>query len=774
MKSTNELSGLSNKEVEEQINKGNINKMPNNNLKSNWRIVAENVFTLFNLYNLIIAIALICVKAYTNVFFFAIITINVLIGIIQEIHGKNLVKKLSILNTSKTNVIRNGKEKKIEVEEIVLGDLVVLNQGDQIPSDSYVVEGEVEVNEALLTGEADLISKKKGDKLLSGSYIVSGKCYAKVENVGVNNFATKIINSAKKHKTNNSELIRSMKLVTKFTSFVIIPIGILLFVQAYGIRQLPISESVIITSAALLGMLPKGLVLLITIALESGVIKLAKKEVLVQDLYSIESLAHIDTICLDKTGTITTGKMKVSKVIMYDDKLLPKNFNELMIAFVNQMEDNNATFKALKKYFKGDTIYEKQCNVPFSSERKWSAMSFKNIGSIVVGAPEKLFLKSGKEVPQDVIDLQKKGKRILGIAFSNKIISEHELPDLNIIALVVLEDPLRKNAKEMLGYFKKQGVDIKVVSGDNAITVSNIAKAAGLDSYDSYIDLSTINQDEDIIDLVDKYSIFARVLPHQKSIIVKALQDKGHKVAMTGDGVNDVIALREADCSITLPDASDAAKQVSQIVLLNHDFSILKDVIMEGRRVVNNITNVARIFFIKTIYSILLSVFCIITNIGFPFIPIQITLIDLVIEAYTSFFITFERNEKQIKGTFLKTALINALPFALVIVLNIIILTFMGGILGIEQDKLITIMYLLIGFTSILAVQEVCIPFNKRHLFLFITTIIGFFASVILFKDILKLNSITLKQFMVFIVFAIINYILIFVKRIYYKKILNR
>ena len=327
MKSTNELSGLSNKEVEEQINKGNINKMPNNNLKSNWRIVAENVFTLFNLYNLIIAIALICVKAYTNVFFFAIITINVLIGIIQEIHGKNLVKKLSILNTSKTNVIRNGKEKKIEVEEIVLGDLVVLNQGDQIPSDSYVVEGEVEVNEALLTGEADLISKKKGDKLLSGSYIVSGKCYAKVENVGVNNFATKIINSAKKYKTNNSELIRSMKLVTKFTSFVIIPIGILLFVQAYGIRQLPISESVIITSAALLGMLPKGLVLLITIALESGVIKLAKKEVLVQDLYSIESLAHIDTICLDKTGTITTGKMKVSKVIMYDDKLLSKNFN---------------------------------------------------------------------------------------------------------------------------------------------------------------------------------------------------------------------------------------------------------------------------------------------------------------------------------------------------------------------------------------------------------------------------------------------------------------
>lgn len=759
------LKGLSNKEVEEQIQKGNENVIRNNNLKSNKQIIFENVFTLFNLYNLIIAIALFCVKAYTNMFFFLIITINVLIGIIQEIHGKNMVKKLSILTASKTTVIRNGKEEKIEVEKIVLGDIILLAQGDQIPSDSYVIEGEVEVNEALLTGESNLILKSKDDKLLSGSYVVSGKCYAKVEKVGEDNFANQIINATKKTKENNSELINSMKKVTKFTSFVIIPVGVFLFIQAYFVRETNLAQSVIATSAGLLGMLPKGLVLLITIALESGVIKLAKKNVLVQELYSIESLAHIDTICLDKTGTITTGKMKVSRIEMYNEKVLPKTFNEMMTAFVNGMEDNNATFKALQDYFKGDMVYEKIDNIPFSSERKWSSISFKKEGSIIVGAPEKLFEKSKIEMPEKIIDLQKNGKRVLAIAYTNKVIASPELPELEIIGTIILEDPLRKNAKEMLGYFKKQGIDVKVISGDSPLTVSNIAKTAGLKDYDSYIDLSTISTDAEIVDLVDKYSIFARVLPHQKSIIIKALQAKNHKVAMTGDGVNDVIALREADCSITLPDATDSAKQVSQIVLLNSDFSILKDVLMEGRRVVNNITKVARIFFIKTIYSILLSIFCIFTNIEFPFIPIQITLIDLVIEAYTSFFITFEKNKNPIRGTFLKTALTNALPFAIVIMFNIILLTFAKNGIGIPKETATTMMYLLIGFVSILAVQEVCMPFNKARIFLFTTTAIGFYVAVIIFKDILSISLLTNKEFIITLILAIVSYVLIFIKR---------
>ena len=762
--------GLSTEEVKKLTEQVKINISNNNNLKSNWQIIKDNVFTLFNLYNLIIAIALMLVKAYTNTFFFLIITINVLIGIIQEIHGKNLVKKLSILTASKTTVIRNGKEEEIEVEKVVLGDTIILKQGDQIPSDSYVIEGEIEVNESLLTGESDLVEKKVEDKLLSGSYVVSGKCYAIVEKVGEDNFANQIVSATKKHKDNNSELINSMKRVTKFTSFVIIPVGIILFIQAYFIRETVLNESVIATAAALLGMLPKGLVLLITIALESGVIKLAKKEVLVQELYSIESLAHIDTICLDKTGTITQGKMKVSEVKIYEDNIMPKPFNDMMIAFVNGMDDTNATFKAMKNHFKGDINYQKIDSVPFASERKWSSISFKDEGSIVVGAPERLFEKSNKQMPERIVELQKGGKRVLSIAYSKEIIKEDELPELNVIASVILEDPLRRNAKEMLGYFKEQGVDVKIISGDNPLTVSTIAKRAGLEDYNSYIDLSTISTDAEIVNLVDRYSIFARVLPHQKSIIVKALQAKNHKVAMTGDGVNDVIALRESDCSITLPDASDAAKQVSQIVLLNSDFSVLKDILMEGRRVVNNITNVARIFFIKTIYSVLLSLFCILTNTAFPFIPIQITLIDLVIEGYTSFFITFEKNKKPITGAFLPTALTNAAPFAIVIMFNIIVLTIIGNVTGIESGVLTTMMYILIGFVSILAVQEVCMPFTKIHTFLFTTTLVGFYVAALLFNKILELSSVPQKEIIITLILAVISYALIHVKRKVYKK----
>ncbi len=763
------IEGLSKNEVQERIKEEKVNKSNNDKLKTNWQIIRDNVFTLFNLYNLIIAIALVMVKAYTNTFFFAIIVVNVLIGIIQEIHGRNLVKKLSILTASKTTVIRDGKQIEIEIDEVVLGDTILLKQGDQIPSDSYVIQGEVEVNESLLTGESDSIVKRYEDKLLSGSYIVSGKCYAIVEKVGDDNFASQILSATKQEKENNSELLNSMKKVTKFTSFVIIPVGIILFIQAFYFREATIAQAVVATSAALLGMLPKGLVLLITIALESGVIKLAKKEVLVQESYSIEALAHIDTICLDKTGTITNGKMSVSEIEIYNEKILPKPFNNMMEAFVNGMDDTNSTFKAMKEHFDGTTTYEKLCNVSFSSERKWSSISFKKEGSIIVGAPEKLFAKSNKEIPEKIVELQKNGKRILGVAYSKEEISEDRLPNLEVVAIITLEDPLRKNAKEMLGYFKDQGIDVKIISGDNPLTVSNIAKRAGLKDYESYIDLSTISTDAEIVNLVDRYSIFARVLPHQKSIIVKALQAKGHKVAMTGDGVNDVIALRESDCSITLPDASDAAKQVSKIVLLNPDFSVLEDVLMEGRRVVNNITKVARIFFIKTIYSVLLSLLCIVTNMEFPFIPIQITLIDLIIEGYTSFFITFEKNKTPVTGSFLVKALTNALPFAIAIMFNIIILTIAGKIIQIPQNQLTTMMYILIGFVSILAVEEVCRPFNKMRIFLFVTTAVGFFVAALIFNNLLKLSALTGAEIIVIIVLAIISYLAIHIKRKVYK-----
>ena len=757
------ILGLTEAEVLERKEKGQVNIIEEKTVKSNWEIIAGNVFTLFNLYNFLIAIALMSVGAYSNLAFILIIILNISIGSFQEIHAKNMVAKLSVLTVSKVDVIRNGRETSIGVDEVVLDDITILNMGNQISSDSVVIDGKIEVNESLLTGESDTIVKMPGDKLFSGSYVVSGKCYAKVEKVGKDNFAAEITLKSKKHKKVNSELLSSMRKVTRLTSFIIIPVGALLFIQAFFFRDQVIKSSVVTTAAALLGMLPKGLVLLISISLATGVIKLAKKKVLVQDLYSVETLAHVDTLCLDKTGTITEGKMKVSNVEIFNDKIMPISIEQALSAFVNEIGDNNGTFQALKEHFNGNDNFEVDHKNQFSSERKWSSISFKGIGSIIVGAPERLMAKSSFEMKENMIEAQKQGKRVLLVGFSEDVV-EDVLPEIEIIAAIELADPLRKNAKEMLGFFKGEGVTVKIISGDNPLTVSSIAKQAGLEEYESYIDLSTIKSDDEIVDLVDKYSIFARVSPNQKSLLVQALQAKGHTVAMTGDGVNDVIALRQADCSITLPEASDVAKQVSQIVLLNSDFSVLKDVLMEGRRVVNNITNVATIFFIKTLYSVILSILNIITCTAFPFMPIQITLVDLAIEGYTSFFISFEPNGKQIKEKFLKSVLKNSFPYSAVIIINIICLYFLAPAVGIAEPKMTTLMYYMIGFTSILAVVRVCRPFNKMRVFLCTTTAIGFFTATILFRNLLHLSKLGIQELTVFLIMAILSTILILIK----------
>ena len=755
------ITGLSEKQVLNRIEKGQVNKLDDDKTRSNWEIIRDNVFTLFNLFNVLIAIALLYVGAYTNLFYMAIIILNCAIGIYQEIHARNLVKKLSVLKESKVKVLRDGKEQEILVDEIVLDDVVLLEMGSQIVADSVVLEGEMEVNESLLTGESDAIKKKKGDSLLSGSYVVSGKCLAKVEKVGKDNFASHITSETKKYKRAQSELVDSMKKVTRMTSFAIIPIGVLLFVEAYFMRHAGEFDSVVTTAAALLGMLPKGLMLLITISLATGVIKLAKKKVLVQDLYSVETLAHVDTLCLDKTGTITEGRMRVSDLWVINDKVLKFPLKDVMSAFGLQMNDNNATFLALKDYFQENVTFEVLDKVAFSSERKWSSISFKEVGTVVVGAPERLIERTDEKLSKKVLDTQKEGKRILGIAYTNEVIKEEILPGLQMIGYIVLDDPLRKNAKEMLGFFKKQQVDIKIISGDNPLTVSSIAKKAGLEEYNSYIDLSTITNDEDIKAIVNDYSIFARVLPHQKKLIVEALQSEGKTVAMTGDGVNDVIALKQADCSITLPEASDVARQVSQIVLLNSDFSVLKDVLMEGRRVVNNITNVARIFFIKTIYSVLLSIFNIITNTPFPFIPIQITLIDLAIEGYTSFFLSFKRNDTPIEGTFLRTVFKNALPYALTIIVSLVILTFMQEGLHVSAQEILTIEYLTIGGVSVFAVIAACRPFNPLSTFLCTTTAVGYFLASYLFADLLHLTPLNSNGIVILVCTLLVAYILV-------------
>lgn len=750
----NPKQGLTNEEVGLRQQQNLTNIVEQKITKSTGEIFADNILTLFNGFNLIIGIGLALVGAYSNMFFLLIILINISIGIYQELHAKKLVENLSIISSLKASVCRNGQQLEIPIEDLVLDDITILEMGKQICADSIVINGEIEVNESLLTGEANPITKKKGDTLLSGSFIVSGKCDARVDHVGVDNFAAKLSLEAKKHKVVTSELLSSMKKLTKFTSLFIIPIGIILLYQGYIIRHDPLNTAVVSTAAALLGMLPKGLVLLISISLATGIINLSRKRVLVQELYSVETLAHVDMLCLDKTGTITEGKMSVSNVYPITVEAIPISFEEAIGNFIANMDDNNATFLALKEHFRAyhtETVVSK---VPFSSSRKWSSITFESLGSIIIGAPEKLLAVSHSSLPDIIHQLQASGRRALCVGFSPDPITDNILPELTLIGAIDIDDPIRKNVKETLNFFKAEGVGVKIISGDNPLTVSNIAKQAGIETYNSYIDMSQVSDNTDFNDIAAKYTVFGRVTPSQKNRLVKALKENGHTVAMTGDGVNDVLALKEADCGIAMAAGSDAAAQVAQIVLLDSDFTSLPDVVMEGRRVVNNVTRVSGIFFIKTVYSILLSLYCMITQTAFPFIPIQITLIDLAIEGYPSLFMSFEPIHDRINGSFLKTAIRRALPFAITIIMIILAISELPEMLRIPFGADVTIMYYMTGFISVMAVLQACYPFNKLRAFLFITVAIGFFTAVLLFTSLLHLEPLNKATFSIILMLA--------------------
>lgn len=752
--------GLTDEELLIRQQQGLTNIVEQKITKSTGEIFKDNILTLFNGFNLIIGIGLALVGAYSNMFFLLIILINISIGIYQELHAKKLVENLSIISSLKVDVCRNGQLSEIPIDELVLDDITILEMGKQICADSIVVNGEIEVNESHLTGEANPIPKREGDTLLSGSFIVSGKCYARVDHVGADNFATKLSLEAKKHKVVTSELLSSMKKLTKLTSFFIIPIGAILFYQGFMVRQDPLNTAVVSTAAALLGMLPKGLVLLISIALATGIINLSKKRVLVQELYSVETLAHVDMLCLDKTGTITEGKMSVSNVYPIEVDTIPITFDEAIGNFIGNMDDNNATFLALKDHFTAYNTKIVVSKVPFSSSRKWSSITFESLGSIIIGAPEKLLAVSHSSVPGIIHELQDSGRRALCVGFSPDAVVDNALPNLTLIGAIDIDDPIRENVKETLDFFKAEGVEVKIISGDNPLTVSNIARQAGIETYKSYIDMSQVSDDSDFNDLVYKYTVFGRVTPSQKNKLVKALKENGHTVAMTGDGVNDVLALKEADCGIAMAAGSDAATQVAQIVLLDSDFTSLPDVVMEGRRVVNNVTRVSGIFFIKTIYSILLSFYCMITQTPFPFIPIQITLIDLAIEGYPSLFMSFEPIHDRIKGSFLGTAIRRALPFALTIIILILAINEFPATLSIPYGSNVTVMYYVTGFTSVLAVLQACVPFNKLRAFLFTTVSIGYFVAVLLFTHLLQLEPLTKATLSIILILAAVSVLL--------------
>lgn len=705
--------------------------------KSTAEIIRDNVCTVFNLLNVIIAVALALVHAWSNLFFIFIIIVNTLIGIYQEIKAKKLVEKLSLLSMPVAHVLRDGRELEVHPDSVEKGDVLLLESGNVICADSRVLSGSAEINESVLTGESRPVLKRAGDDLLSGSSVISGKCRAEVIHTGEENYAAKLVSEVKKYKSANSELMSSMKKVTRITSFFIVPLGIIAFLEALLVRNMTIADAVISSSAGLLGMLPKGLVLLMSVGLAIGVIRLSKKNVLVQELYSLENLAHCDVLCLDKTGTLTVGHMEVEQVIPLGcDKA---RVQQLLASYVSASEDNNATFCALKEYCAHAAPQRAFAGVPFSSARKWSSVTLENGEYLVLGAYERLGLKG--DMPLQFREQMQQGKRVLFAGITRqKPQADGELCAVEPAAAVIIADPLRKNAKDTIAYFERQGVEVKVISGDDPVTASAVAARAGIKNAQRCIDLSNAAP-EDVKNAADKYTVFGRVSPEQKKLLVTALQEKGHSVGMTGDGVNDLLAMKQADCSVAIGQGSDAARQTAQLVLLDSDFAVLKDVISEGRRVVNNITKSAGVFFIKTLYSVFITLWCVIFNLPFPFIPIQITLIDLVIEGFPSFFMSLERNDKPVRGKFLPSAIGAALPNAVAVTVCCIVLTMAGSSLGIEQSQIGLVTYLTLGAISVMGVVKASLPFNWLRGGLCAVSALGYVGAVAILPNLFKLPA---------------------------------
>lgn len=768
MQNDDKLSGLSSAEVKKRQQQGLTNNFSEKASNSNWDIIKRNVFTLFNLLNFAIAIALALVGAWSNLVFVAVITVNIVSGIATEYRAKKMIEKLNLLSRNKVIVIRNGRQKEIEPEEIVLGDIVKLSAGEQIPSDAVVLKGVSETNEAMLTGESDLVLKEFGSALLSGSFLVSGQIYAEVSHVGADNYAAKLMVEAKTHKPITSEILNSLNTIAGFTSKIIVPFGVALFLEALLIKNLPLKNSVVSSSTALLGMLPKGIALLTITSLLTAVIKLGSRKILVQEMYSVETLARVDTICLDKTGTITEGKMKVENTFYLSKKYTQKQIEKIISSYITSSEDNNPTAKAIREKFGADTAHHESSNIiPFSSDRKWGAMELDGVGTVLVGAPEILFSKP----PKEALQAQDKGSRVLIVAISTQKISNRDIKlptKMQKLAVLEIADPIRSGAPETLDYLRSQSVDLKIISGDNPVTVSNIARKAGFTTYDSYVDCSKI-KDSELKKIAIKTSIFGRVSPQQKKLIIQTLKKAGRTVAMTGDGVNDILALREADCSIVMAEGDPATRQIANLVLLNSDFNDMPQILFEGRRVVNNITRIAPIFFIKTIYSFCLALICILsvglgpeTMLIFPFIPIQITLIDQFIEGFTPFFLSFEKNDKPVEKNFLKKSMLLALPSALMVIFSVIFLRIFGTNNGWTGQEISTLSYYLLGSISLLSVIRASLPLNWFRVALILASTTGFFGTAILFRDLIEIGVPSARTIPIY-VFMMIVFVFIFI-----------
>ena len=824
------MTGLTNEEVQERIAQGQVNNNENPNTRTYKQIILENTLTFFNFLNLVLLVLVLLVGSYKNSMFVGIIFINTVIGIIQEIRAKKTIDKLAILTESKTVVLREGKKWKISTEKLVVDDLIFLKAGEQVPADAKILEGSLEVNESLLTGEADNLPKNTGDELFSGSFVTAGQACCQIIHVGSDNYASRITSEAKEFKRHNSELRNSLNAILKVISIIIVPLGAMLFYKQYYFVGDNIRDSVVNMVAAVLGMIPEGLVLLTSVALTLGALKLAQKKTLVQELYCIETLARVDTLCLDKTGTITEGTMCVEAVEsyppMYDEIsgeaagnktesgeskndrtessdlvevsaaseisavsaaeaiakedgssiLSPREESEagtetysqedpekireiehIMGNLLSVLKDQNATADALRARFKVSQDMELDHVIPFSSDRKYSGAAFKDTGTYLMGAVQFLFPEGNPELAEYCSGFAKEGLRVLVVAHSENVNEGTEIPaGLEPIGLLLLTDVIRQEAPDTLAYFESQGVDLKVISGDDPVTVSAIARRAGLKNAEQYVDATTITTQEQMDEAVATYSVFGRVTPQQKQAMVKSLQAQKHTVAMTGDGVNDVLALKEADCSIAMAEGSDAAKNIANVVLLDSNFAAMPEIVNQGRRVVNNIRTAASMFLIKTIFSVLLSLITIFFGDAYPFEPIQMSLISACAVGIPTFLLAQENNYEKIDHTFLRHVFMNAFPAAVTITGCVFSVMLVCQNVYHSNAMLNTACVLVTGWNYMAALKTVYAPLNTYRKVIIYSMQVIFFGAAVVLQNLLTLGS--LEFGMIILVFLLMTF----------------
>ena len=731
------FQGLTQAEVEARIADGQVNAIQDSSNRSVKDIVMGNTLTFFNFINIVLLALVLSVRSYKNMLFIFIIIANTLIGIFQEIKAKITLDKLKILTVSHVDVIRDGVKKSVTVSELVKDDVILLKSGGQIPADGVILDGEVDVNESLLTGESDSIHKTCGSKVLSGSFVTSGKAMCLLTEVGHDCYMEKLSSEAKQFKRYKTELQRNLDTILKFISIIIVPLGIILFAKQYWISGSTYEQAALDTVAAVLGMIPEGLVLLTSVALALGAVRLARRSTLVRELFCIETLARVDTLCLDKTGTITEGHLCVQGEESVKEDV---DLEQLMGRMVSALGDENETFQALRQHYKRNQSANTKFVLPFSSERKFSGVVFEGEGTYLMGAYQFIFPQADPAVLEKIAEYASQGLRVLTVAHSPNEMTDYTLAEgFEIVGFVFMTDVVRKNAPDILGYFEEQGVDLKVISGDDPVTVAAIAARAGLKDADKYIDATTIHTDEEMEDAILKYSVFGRVTPKQKQQMVRLLKQNGRTVAMTGDGVNDVLALKDADVSIAMASGSEAAKNTANLVLLNSDFASLPHIVNEGRRVINNIKAAASMFLIKTGFSVLTALLTIIVGQNYPFQPIQLSVINGCAVAIPTMLLQLEPSFQKVNKHFFREVLRMSMPAAITITAMITIINNIGHSIGTPREMLSTVCVLATGWVYLITLRQVYSPMTGYRKFVIYLMQTAYLVAMVIGQRIMEL-----------------------------------